>query len=158
MVKMKLNVGDDAPNFELLDQNGERHTLSMYKGKKIILYFYPRDDTPGCTAEACNIRDNFYQFKKNNIVVLGVSADTKESHKKFSDKYSLPFVLLSDEGHNVLEKYGAWTKKNLYGKIMMGIARMTYIIDEQGKIIKIYPKVKPAEHAIEILKDIDVMK
>jgi peroxiredoxin Q/BCP len=119
-----------------------------------VLYFYPRDNTPGCTQEACSIRDDYFKFKKANMVVLGVSADTTESHKKFAEKYSLPFTLLSDPKHGILEKYGVWTKKNLYGKIMMGIARMTFIIDEQGKILKIYPKVKPAEHAQEILNDI----
>jgi len=152
--KEKLKVGDLAPEFELLDQDGKKHTLKMYKGKKVVLYFYPKDDTPGCTAEACSIRDNFYQFKKAGMMVLGVSADTTQSHKKFAEKYSLPFTLLSDPKHDVLEKYGTWTKKNLYGKIMMGIARTTFIIDEKGNILKIYPKVKPAEHAQEILEDL----
>ncbi|MGV8169386.1 MAG: thioredoxin-dependent thiol peroxidase [Candidatus Nanoarchaeia archaeon] len=154
MAKTKLNIGDNAPDFELMDQEGKKHSLKMYKGKKIVLYFYPKDDTPGCTAEACSIRDNYSAFKKAGLIVLGVSADKQESHKKFADKYELPFTLLSDPGHEVLEKYGVWTKKNLYGKIMMGIARMTFIIDEKGKILKIYEKVKPAEHAEEILKDL----
>jgi peroxiredoxin Q/BCP len=152
MAKEKLNIGDAAPDFELMDQEGKLHSLKMYKGKKVVLYFYPKDDTPGCTAEACSIRDSYYQFRKAGMIVLGVSADTVESHKKFAAKYSLPFTLLSDPKHDVLEKYGTWTKKNLYGKIMMGIARTTFIIDEKGKILKIYPKVKPTEHAEEILK------
>lgn len=154
MSDKELEIGDMAPDFELMDQEGKKHNLKMYRGKKVVIYFYPKDDTPGCTAEACSIRDNYSAFKKAGLIVLGVSADSKESHKKFSQKYSLPFTLLSDEGHEVLQKYGTWKKKSLYGKIMMGIARMTYIIDEQGKIIKIYPKVKPSEHAQEILNDI----
>jgi thioredoxin-dependent peroxiredoxin len=158
MEKTKLIVGDKAPDFELVDQDEKMHTLKMYKGKKIILYFYPKDDTLGCTAEACSIRDNYSAFKKAGLIVLGVSADTAQSHKKFADKYSLQFTLLSDPKHDVLEKYGTWTKKNLYGKIMMGIARTTFIIDESGKIMKIYPKVKPAEHAKEILAEIAEIK
>ncbi|MGV8163060.1 MAG: thioredoxin-dependent thiol peroxidase [Candidatus Nanoarchaeia archaeon] len=154
MEKTKLNLGEKAPDFELMDQEGKKHSLTMYKGKKVVLYFYPKDDTPGCTAEACSIRDNYSAFKKAGLVVLGLSADKQESHKKFVEKYELPFTLLSDPGHEVLEKYGVWTKKNLYGKIMMGIARMTFVIDEKGNILKIYPKVKPAEHAKEILEDL----
>jgi peroxiredoxin Q/BCP len=152
--KTKLNIGDIAPDFELQDQEGKKHSLKLYKGKKVVLYFYPKDNTPGCTQEACSIRDNYSAFKKAGLVVLGVSADSIDSHKKFVEKYELPFTILSDPGHEVLEKYGVWIKKTLYGKIMMGITRMTFIIDEKGNIQKIYPKVKPAEHAKEILEEI----
>ncbi|MFA6073661.1 MAG: thioredoxin-dependent thiol peroxidase [Candidatus Woesearchaeota archaeon] len=154
MEKTKLNIGDIAPDFELQDQEGKKHSLKLYKGKKVVLYFYPKDNTPGCTQEACSIRDNYSAFKKAGLVVLGVSADSIDSHKKFVEKYELPFTILSDPGHEVLEKYGVWIKKTLYGKIMMGITRMTFIIDEKGNIQKIYPKVKPAEHAKEILEEI----
>jgi thioredoxin-dependent peroxiredoxin len=154
----KLKVGDEAPNFELLDQNEQKHNLSMYMGQKVVLYFYPKDDTPGCTKEACSMRDNYSAFKKAGMVVLGVSADSYISHKNFAKKYSLQFPLLSDDDHSVLEKYGAWKKKNLFGKIMMGIERKTFIIDENGRIMKIYPKVNPSEHAQEILKDVDKLK
>ena len=147
-----LNVGDKAPEFSLKDQDGKTHKLSQYKGKKVIVYFYPRDDTPGCTIEACSFRDSFSDFKKKGAIILGISADDEKSHKKFAQKYQLPFTLLSDPGHEVLEKYGAWTKKSMYGKIFMGIQRITYLIDEKGKIIKAFPKVKPNEHAEEILK------
>lgn len=156
MAKMKLNVGDDAPNFELVDQNGQKHTLSMYKGKKIVLYFYPKDNTPGCTKEACGMRDNYDAFTKAGVVILGVSADSFISHKIFAREHSLPFTLLSDDDHYILEKYGAWTTKSIFGRIMMGIERITYLIDERGRIMKIYPKVKPAEHARQILKDLRI--
>lgn len=146
-----LKEGDKALEFSLKDQNGKMHKLSDYKGKKVIVYFYPKDDTPGCTKEACNFRDNFSDFKKKGAIILGISADDEKSHKKFAEKYSLPFTLLSDPGHEVLEKYGAWTKKSMYGKIFMGIQRITYLIDEKGIVIKVFPKVKPDEHADELL-------
>ena len=146
-----LNVGDKAPEFSLKDQDGKTHKLSQYKGKKVIVYFYPRDDTPGCTTEACSFRDSFSDFKKKGAVILGISADDEKSHKKFAEKYSLPFTLLSDPGHETLEKYGAWTKKSMYGKVFMGIQRITYLIDEKGKVMKAFKKVKPDEHAEELL-------
>ena len=149
-----LKEGDKAPSFSLKDQNGKTHNLKDYKGKKLVLYFYPKDNTSGCTKEACGFRDSFSEYKKNNITILGVSKDTSESHKKFIEKHDLPFNLLIDENRDALEKYGAWTKKSLYGKIFMGIQRITYVIDEEGKILKTYPKVKADEHAQQILKDI----
>jgi peroxiredoxin Q/BCP len=151
-----IKEGDLAPDFELLDQNGEKHTLKKYKGKKLVIYFYPKDDTPGCTAEACSIRDNYSVFKKEGIVVLGISADKQISHKKFSEKYSLPFPILSDPSHEVLSKYGVWMRKNLFGQVMMGIARVTYIINEEGRIVKIFNKVTPSEHAAEIFEVLNV--
>ena len=151
-----LKIGDEAPNFSLKDQNGKTHKLSDYKGQKLVLYFYPKDSTPGCTKEACAFRDIFEDYKKHNIAVLGVSKDAEKSHKNFIEKHKLPFDLLIDENRDVLEKYGAWTKKSLYGKIFMGIQRITYVIDERGKILKAYPKVKPDEHAKQILKDINL--
>ena len=149
-----LKEGDIAPEFSLKDQNGKTHQLSDYKGKKLVLYFYPKDNTPGCTMEACAFRDIFEDYKKHNIAVLGISKDTEISHKKFIEKHKLPFDLLIDENREMLEKYGAWTKKSLYGKIFMGIQRITYVIDENGKVLKAYPKVKPDEHAKQILEDI----
>jgi len=149
-----LKEGEKAPEFSLKDQNGKTHKLKDYKGQKLVLYFYPRDDTPGCTKEACAFRDIFSEYKKNNIAVLGISKDTEQSHKKFKEKHKLPFDLLIDENRDALEKYGAWTKKSLYGKVFMGIQRITYVIDEKSKILKVYPKVKPEEHAEQILKDV----
>ena len=146
-----LEEGYKAPEFSLKDQDGKTHKLSEYKGKKVIVYFYPRDDTPGCTTEACSFRDSFSDFKKKGAVILGISADDEKSHKKFAEKYSLPFTLLSDPGHETLEKYGAWTKKSMYGKVFMGIQRITYLIDEKGKVMKAFKKVKPDEHAEELL-------
>lgn len=153
-----LKEGDRAPSFSLTDQNGKIHELEDYKGQKIILYFYPKDETPGCTKEACAFRDLFEEYKKRNIKVLGISKDSEKSHKNFKEKHNLPFDLLTDEKREVLEKYGALTKKNLYGKIFMGIQRITFVIDEEGKIIKIYPKVKPEEHAEQIIQDIEQLK
>ncbi len=140
-----------APNFTLNDSEGKAHTLSKYLGKKVVLYFYPRDDTPGCTIEACNFRDDKKSFEKKDVVILGVSADTEESHKKFSKKYDLSFTLLSDPNKEVIKKYGAWGEKSMYGKKYEGILRITYLIDEKGKIMKVFPKVSPKDHAEEIL-------
>ena len=149
-----LKEGDKAPQFELKDQHGKTHKLSDYKGKKFVIYFYPKDNTPGCTKEACAFRDNFSVYKKKGVVVLGISKDSEASHKKFADKFDLPFTLLSDPKSETIEKYGAWKEKSMYGKTFMGIARITYLIDEKGKILKVYPKVKPDEHAKEILADL----
>ncbi|MFP4567498.1 MAG: thioredoxin-dependent thiol peroxidase [Candidatus Woesearchaeota archaeon] len=151
-----LKEGDIAPSFSLKDQNGKVHTLKDYTGQKIVLYFYPKDNTPGCTKEACAFRDIYEEYKKNNILVLGISKDTEKSHKNFAEKHNLPFNLLIDENRDILEKYGAWTKKSLYGKMFMGIQRITYVIDEKGHILKVYPKVKPEDHAKQILKDIGI--
>lgn len=149
---MTLKIGDMAPEFSLQDQNGEVHRLADYLGKKVVLYFYPRDDTPGCTKEACNFRDNIARFNSGNSVVLGVSGDTVNSHAKFQEKYELPFTLLSDPEHAMLEDYGVWQEKSFMGKKHMGIVRTTFIIDEKGKIMHIYEKVKPEAHAEEIIE------
>jgi len=151
MKKIKLNT--KAPDFNLPDQDGKLHKLSDYKGRWVLLYFYPKDNTPGCTKEACGIRDEFKNFKNLNIVVLGVSADSSESHKKFAQKYKLPFTLLSDESKKVLKKYGVWGKKKFMGKEYEGILRTSFLINPDGKIVKIYEKVKPDIHAKEVLKD-----
>jgi len=151
---MKLKIGDKAPQFLLTDQNGKEHRLSDYEGKWVLLYFYPKDDTPGCTKEACTIRDNYSDFKKNKVVVLGVSTDSVTKHKKFEEKYSLPFTLLSDEEKKVVNLYGVWGKKKFMGKEYMGTNRNSFLIDTSQNIVKIYEKVKPTEHAQEVLRDI----
>lgn len=149
---MTLELNKPAPNFELADQNGDKHQLSDYLGKRVVLYFYPKDDTPGCTTEACNFRDNYSIFKQNDIVILGVSADSEKSHVKFQEKYQLPFTLLSDPDHTVCEAYKVWRLKKFMGRDYYGINRTTFLIDEEGKLVKIYEKVKPAEHAREIIE------
>ena len=150
---MTLDLNTPAPNFELGDQNGETHKLSDYLGKRVVLYFYPKDDTPGCTAEACSFRDNYSVFKQNDIVILGVSADSAKSHAKFQEKYELPFTLLSDTDHTVSEAYGVWGLKKYMGREYFGINRTTFLIDEEGNLVKVYEKVKPAEHAQEIIEE-----
>jgi len=141
-----------APDFELLDENGIPHKLSDYAGSPLVLYFYPKDDTPGCTTEACNFRDDYSAFQKTNTKILGVSTDSVKSHKKFKEKYHLPFPLLSDPDHKVVEQYGVWAEKKMMGKRYMGIARTTYVIDKNGKIAKVFEGVKPAEHSREVLE------
>ena len=148
---MILREGKEAPDFELMDQEGKLHKLSDYKGKVVILYFYPKDDTPGCTVEACNFRDNFGVFKAAGVVILGISPDSVKSHAKFQQKHSLPFTLLADEDHKVCEVYGVWGPKKFMGKEYNGVYRTTYVIDEQGLIKKTFENVKPDEHAQEIL-------
>lgn len=148
---MILREGKEAPDFELMDQEGKLHKLSDYKGKVVILYFYPKDDTPGCTVEACNFRDNFEVFKAAGVEILGISPDSVKSHAKFQQKHSLPFTLLADEDHKVCEVYGVWGPKKFMGKEYNGVYRTTYIIDEQGLIKKTFENVKPDEHAQEIL-------
>jgi len=147
-----LEVGKKAPAFKLADSNGKQIALTDFKGRKVILYFYPKDMTPGCTQEACEFRDAFPDFNKLKTVVIGISADSTIMHKKFADKYSLPFILLSDETKEVLEKYDVWKEKSMYGKKYMGIERTTFVIDEQGKILHIFPKVKVNGHVEEVLK------
>lgn len=151
---MALKVGQKAPDFSLSDQNEKTHALKDYKGKWILLYFYPKDNTPGCTKEACGIRDNYPDFKKLKIQVFGVSKDSVDSHKKFADKFELPFTLLSDTEKKTLEAYGVWQLKKMMGREYYGIVRMSFLIDPNGKVAKIYPKVKPAEHAKEVLDDL----
>lgn len=150
-------MGKKAPSFSLSDQNGKKHRLSEYAGKYILLYFYPKDDTPGCTKEACTLRDNFPAFKKLGITVFGVSADNEKSHKKFEEKYSLPFTLLSDTGHTVAEAYGAWGLKKFMGREYEGIHRVSFLINPEGKIAKVYEKVKPEAHADEVLADLKAL-
>jgi peroxiredoxin Q/BCP len=148
-----IKVGQKAPQFSLPDQDGTTHSLSQYAGKKVLLYFYPKDDTPGCTTEACNFRDGYKEFAKMGLVILGVSKDSVKSHKKFAEKFSLQFPLLSDESGEVVEKYGSWGKKKFMGREYMGIIRNSFLIDEEGQIAKIYESVKPAEHAEEVKAD-----
>jgi peroxiredoxin Q/BCP len=147
-----LKVGDKAPLFTLLDKNNEKISLKDFKGKKVVLYFYPKDMTSGCTQEACDFRDAFPAFNKLKTVVLGISIDSVTSHNKFADKYDLPFTLLSDENKEVVEKYGVWKEKSMYGRKYMGIERTTFLIDEEGKIKNIFPKVKVAGHVEEVIK------
>jgi peroxiredoxin Q/BCP len=150
-MSITLNPGDAAPAFSAPDQDGKLHSLADYKGKKIALYFYPEDDTPLCTQEACNLRDHYPTLLAQGYVVLGVSADTAAKHKAFAQKYSLPFPLLADPDHAILNAYGVWGEKNMYGKKVMGIRRWTFIIDEQGVITKVFRKVTSAKHAEQIL-------
>lgn len=145
-------VGEKAPAFEAPDQNGKMRSLHEFKGQRLVLYFYPKDDTPGCTKEACAFRDRAAELKKLGAIVLGVSADSSASHAKFRDKYSLNFPLLADESHEVAEKYGAWREKNMYGKKSMGIQRSTYLIDAQGKVARVWKKVSVDGHDAEVLE------
>lgn len=145
-------IGKKAPDFSLLDQDGKKVSLKDFLGKKVILYFYPKDDTSGCTKEACSFRDEFPKFKKTDAVILGVSPDSIKSHKKFADKYDLPFSLLADEEKKVLEKYGVWKEKSMYGRKYMGVERTTFIIDGEGKIKKIFNKVKVDGHNKEVME------
>ena len=148
-------VGDTAPAVSLKDQDGKPHRLSDDKGFWVLLYFYPKDDTPGCTKEACGIRDNFLKFNSNKVKVFGVSADSVESHRKFAEKFKLPFPLLADDQKQVVNAYGVWGEKQFMGKSYQGISRTSFLIDPQGKIAKIYEKVKPEEHAQEVLNDVE---
>ncbi len=155
---MSLKEGDKAPAFSLPDQNGETRTLSDYAGKWVLLYFYPKDDTPGCTTEACGIRDNYDAYKKAKIVVLGASVDPVKRHAKFVEKFSLPFTLLADEEKTLVKAYGVWGKKKFMGREYMGIKRWSFLIGPDGRIAKIYEDVKPAAHATEVLADVAAMK
>jgi thioredoxin-dependent peroxiredoxin len=147
-----LTEGSKAPAFKAKDQNGETVSLADYKGKKIVLYFYPEDDTPTCTVQACNLRDNFSLLKKEGFVVLGVSPDEPKKHKKFETKYDLPFTLVADPEHTIIDKYVVWGEKQLYGRHYMGLHRTTFLIDEKGIIRKIFLKPKSKQHTEEILK------
>jgi peroxiredoxin Q/BCP len=150
-IAMALQEGDKAPAFSGVDQNGKKISSADFKGKKLVLYFYPQDDTPGCTAEACNLRDHYALLKKAGFSIIGVSPDPVEKHKKFETKYELPFTLLADTERKVLEKYGVWGEKSMYGRKYMGVIRTTFVIDEKGVIRKIFLKPKTKEHAEEIL-------
>lgn len=147
-----LNEGNNAPEFSLKNAEDEEITLSSFRGKKVVLYFYPKDNTSGCTTEACGFRDIYDEILETGAVVLGVSGDSVKSHGNFKKKYELPFHLLSDPGRKVIEAYGALGEKKMYGKTYMGILRSTFIIDEEGKLLKIFLKVKPSEHAAEVLE------
>ncbi|EIM75023.1 alkyl hydroperoxide reductase [Nitritalea halalkaliphila LW7] len=149
---MPLEVGQAAPDFTAKDQDGNTIRLSDFKGKKVVLYFYPKDNTPGCTAQACNLRDNYEALQAAGYEVLGVSADSEKSHKKFIEKQALPFRLIADEDKQVHEAYGTWVEKQMYGRTYMGTARTTFIIDEEGTIEEIISKVKTKEHTQQILK------
>jgi thioredoxin-dependent peroxiredoxin len=147
-----VEVGKKAPAITLLNQDGKKISLKDYLGKKVVLYFYPKDNTSGCTKEACNFRDEFPKFSKSKAVILGVSPDSVKSHKKFQEKYDLNFNLLADEDKKVVEKYGVWKEKSMYGRKYMGVVRTTFIIDEKGKIKKIFNKVKVDGHNKEVLE------
>lgn len=149
-----LEIGTKAPDFSLPDQNGEIHSLEEYKGKKVILYFYPRDNTAGCTTQACGFAERYPQFLEKNAVVLGVSKDSVASHKKFEEKYELPFTLLSDTELSCIQAYDVWKEKNNYGKKTMGVVRTTYLIDEQGIIVKAFGKVKAADNPTQMLEEL----
>lgn len=153
-----LKVGSKAPNFHLPDKDGVMHKLSDKKGEWVVLYFYPKDDTPGCTIEACSFRDNLPKFNKLGVTVYGVSVDTQKKHQKFTEKYDLPFTLLADEEKKTVEDYGVWAKKKFMGREYMGILRWTFLIDPEGKIAKIYEDVKPMNHVEEVLKDMKTLK
>lgn len=145
-----LDVGTQAPDFTLEDQAGRKHTLSEQRGKWVVVYFYPKDDTPGCTKEACSFRDALPRFQDVGAVVFGLSADDRASHEKFARKFDLTFPLLVDPDHGVLEAYGAYGEKSMYGRTYMGVHRVTYLIDPDGKVAKVWPKVKPEGHADEV--------
>ena len=146
-----LEVGMKAPDFTLPDKDGNLVSLSSFLGKRVVLYFYPRDNTPGCTRQACAFAASYEGFKAKNIVVIGISRDSVESHRKFAEKHNLPFILLADPELEVIKSYGVWQEKKLYGKVSMGVVRTTFIIDEQGRISAIMPKVKPDTNASDIL-------
>ena len=147
-----LQEGDAAPDFESRDAEGNPVKLSDLRGRKVVLYFYPKDDTPGCTKEACSFRDGFGEFKRRGIEVLGVSTDDERSHRKFAEKYSLPFTLLADTDHRVADLYGVYGEKQFMGRKYMGVARQTFLIDEEGRLRKVFDKVKVDEHADEVLQ------
>lgn len=149
-----LEVGTQAPDFTLPDQNGNRHSLSDYRGKKVILYFYPKDNTPGCTKQACGFAERYPQFIEKGAVVLGISKDSVASHKKFEEKYGLPFTILSDPELVAIQAYDVWQEKKNYGKTYMGVVRTTYLIDEEGKIAKAFDKVKAADNPERMLGEL----
>jgi thioredoxin-dependent peroxiredoxin len=156
--KSELKVGDKAPAFSLKNTKGETVKLSDFKGRKLVLYFYPKDMTPGCTKEACGFRDDYTALRKRGVEVAGVSADSASSHQKFTDAYSLPFTLLSDPDHEVMEAYGAWGEKNMYGKKVTGVLRSTFLIDEDGRIAHIFRKVKTDTHSRDVAAVLDKLE
>ena len=148
---MPISANVPAPEFNLPDETGAMHSLSEYRGRPVVLYFYPRDDTPGCTTEACNFRDDYKVYDESGVVVLGVSPDSVKSHAKFKEKYHLPFPLLADEGHKVCDLYGVWGEKKFAGKTSMGVLRTTFLIGPEGVILKVFENVKPEGHSTEVL-------
>ena len=152
---MPIKPGIPAPEFSLPDENGTIHTLKDYRGKVVVLYFYPKDDTPGCTTEACSFRDNYSAYIDAGVVILGVSPDTSKSHARFKEKYTLPFPLLADEGHKVCELYGVWGPKKMMGREYEGVLRTTFLIDKDGKVAQVFENVKPSEHSAEVLAAIN---
>ena len=150
-----IEPGQKAPGFSLPDQDGVVHRLKDYADRPLILYFYPKDDTPGCTAQACGIRDVWGELERTGAVVLGVSPDSPKKHVKFREKYGLPFTLLSDEDHAVADQYGTWVEKSMYGKTYMGMERSTFVIDPAGDVVKVMRRVKPADHADDVLAALD---
>jgi peroxiredoxin Q/BCP len=150
-----VEIGKKAPQFTLPETNGGKVSLADFKGKKVVLYFYPKDNTSGCTKEACGFRDVYGDYLQKNTMIIGVSKDSCASHLKFMEKHQLPFLLLCDENHKVMEQYGVWVEKSMYGKKYMGTERATFIIDEEGKIQKIFRKVKVARHIEEVTKALD---
>jgi peroxiredoxin Q/BCP len=151
---MPIEANILAPDFTLPDENGKTHKLSDYRGKTVLLYFYPQDDTSGCTTEACNFRDDYSAYQKAGVVILGVSPDSPESHTKFKAKYNLPFTLLADEGHKIHDLYGVWGLKKSYGREYYGVLRTSFLISPDGKIKKVFEQVKPAEHSTEVLAEL----
>jgi thioredoxin-dependent peroxiredoxin len=149
---MPIQSGIQAPDFTLPDENNQPRRLSEFRGQPVVLYFYPKDDTTGCTTEACGFRDDYSAYVKANLVVLGVSPDSPESHAKFKEKYSLPFPLLADDGHKICNEYGVWGTKTNYGKVYDGVFRTTFLIDSKGRIAKVFENVKPSEHSAEVLE------
>jgi len=149
-----LSEGKKAPAITLPDSENNKRSLKEFFGKKVVLYFYPKDNTPGCTTESCDFRDAFPKFQKDDCVIIGISPDSVESHKKFKEKFDLPFILLSDESKKVLQKYEVWKEKSMYGKKYMGVERTTFLIDAKGVIRKIYPKVKVKGHVDQVSKDL----
>lgn len=151
---MSIVIGSKAPDFMLADQNGTMHSLAEYAGMYVLLYFYPKDDTPGCTTEACNFRDRLNELREKKVQVLGVSADDTQSHKKFAEKFHLNFPLLSDPEKKVIQAYSAWGERKIFGKILTGIMRESFLINKEGIIVKHYKKVEPANHTEEVLEDV----
>jgi len=151
-----LKIGEKAPNFSLPDVTGNIVNLSSFIGKKVVIYFYPKDDTPGCTKQACAFRDSYKTYTDNDIVLIGISKDNEKSHEKFTKKYDLPFILLSDTNGETLSSYGVWKQKSMYGKTFMGVNRTTYVLDENGIVIKVFEKAEPATNASDILKFLNI--
>lgn len=150
-----LEAGTMAPDFTLQDQDGKEVSLSEFRGRKVVLYFYSKDNTAGCNKQACAYAENYPAFVEKGVTVIGVSKDTSAAHRKFADKFELPFILLADPEKEVLQKYDVWVKKNMYGKQVMGVIRSSYLIDEEGRIVKVHAKVKPEENAGQMLKDLE---